>query len=138
MDLFLSSVGRFPCTHKQCCIKGTPWGLEYTFSSALLVATRPYHILVFDAYMPRYICDCLRCSLIAFSASWSRSMCKFQQFPFEITRSRGVPLKSAEGKQFLSHKIMGLARTVQPGVIVLYGNFIREQVFYGCGSHCER
>ena len=36
--------------------------------------------------------NCLRCNLIAFSASWSRSMCKFQQFPFEITRSQGVPL----------------------------------------------
>ena len=73
--------------------KGTPWGLEYTFSSALFVTTRPIHILVFDAYMPRYICNCFRCSLIAFSASWSRSMCKFQQFPFETKRSQGVPLK---------------------------------------------
>ena len=72
--------------------KGTPWGLEYTFSSALFVTTRPIHILVFDTYMPRYICSCLQCSLIAFSASWSHSMCKFQQFPFEITRSQGVPL----------------------------------------------
>ena len=74
-------------------LKGTPWGLEYTFSSALFVTTRPIHILLFDTYMPRYICNCLRCSLIAFSASWSRSMCKFQQFPFEITRSQGVPEK---------------------------------------------
>ena len=73
-------------------LEGTPGGLEYTFSSALFVTTRPLHILVFDAYIPRYICICLRCSLIAFSASWSRSMCKFQQFPFEITRAQGVPL----------------------------------------------
>ena len=28
-------------------LKGTPWGLEYTFSSGLLVTTRPIHILVF-------------------------------------------------------------------------------------------
>ena len=75
------------------CLKGTPWGLEYTFSRALFVTTRPIHILVFDTYMPRYICNCFRCSLIAFFASWSRSMCKFQQFPFEKTRSQGVPLK---------------------------------------------
>ena len=78
-----------------CSIKGTPWGLEYTFSSALFVTTRPIRILVFDTYTPRYICNCLLCSLIAFSASWSRSMCKFQQFPFEIARSQGVPLIQA-------------------------------------------
>ena len=73
-------------------LKGTPWGLEYTFSSALFVTIMPIHIPGFDAYMPTHICNCLRCSLIAFSASWSRSMCKFQQFLFESTRSQGVPL----------------------------------------------
>ena len=31
-------------------------------------------------------------TLIVFSASWSRSMCKFQEFAFETTRSQGVLL----------------------------------------------
>ena len=73
----------------------------WPFSSALFVTTRPIHILVFDTYMPRYICNCLRCSLIALSASWSRSMCKFQQFPFEITRSQGLPLNFTQVHRYV-------------------------------------
>ena len=32
--------------------------------------------------------------LLTSAASWSRSMCKFQQFPFEITNAMGSPLIS--------------------------------------------
>ena len=88
-------------------LKGTPWGLEYTFLSALFVTTRPIHILVFDTYMPRYLYNCLRCSLIAFSASWSRSMCKFQQFLFEISGSQGVPLRSGPDALSIFAHVLG-------------------------------
>ena len=39
--------------NKHRNFKGTPWGLVYTFQSAMFVTTRPIRILGFDTYMPR-------------------------------------------------------------------------------------
>lgn len=39
---------------------------KYTFTNAIFVTSRPIHILIFNIYIPRYICDCFRCSLLTF------------------------------------------------------------------------
>lgn len=70
-------------------VKGDPQALEYTFQNTMFMTTRPIHVLVFDACLAALLSVCLQWMLLTFSASRSRSVGKFRQFPLEITGHTG-------------------------------------------------
>ena len=70
-------------------VKGDPPALEYTFQNAMSMTTRPIHVLVIDACLAALLSVCLQWMLLTFSASRSRSVGKFRQFPFEKTGHTG-------------------------------------------------
>ena len=79
-------------------LQDEPLVLEYTFSSAVFVSTRPIPIVIFDTYMPRQVRNRLRCSMQHYLPHVSAvSLRKTGQWGVARKQSRGH--KSAPGSR---------------------------------------